>query len=82
MYTIRERQKVEKKIEALTAQGIMQGFIVAMIPFLLAIVFLVIDPTFIMPMFNSTLGIILIFIMITLQIIGGIVIKKIVTIKV
>ncbi len=82
VYTIRERQKVEKKIEALTAQGLMQGFIVTMIPFLLAIVFLVIDPNFIMPMFNTTLGIILLFCMVALQIIGGVIIKKIVTIKV
>lgn len=79
---IRERQKVEKKIQALTAQGIMQGLIVTMIPFVLAIVFFIIDPTFIKPMFSTTLGLFLCFIMLVLQIIGGIVIKKIVTIKV
>lgn len=80
--TIRERQKVEKKIQALTAQGLMQGLIVTMIPFILAVVFLVIDPNYIKPMFNTTLGLVLIFAMLGLQIIGGILIKKIVTIKV
>lgn len=79
---IRERQKVEKKIQALTAQGLMQGIIVTMIPFLLMIVFLVIDPGFIKPMFNTTLGLVLLFLMLGLQIIGGIVIKKLVSIKV
>lgn len=80
--TIRERQKVEKKIQALTAQGLMQGIIVTMIPFILMVVFLVIDSNFIKPMFNTTLGLVLLFAMLALQIIGGVVIKKLVTIKV
>ncbi|NUN06438.1 MAG: type II secretion system F family protein [Bdellovibrio sp.] len=79
---IRERQKVEKKIQALTAQGLMQGIIVTMIPFILMGVFLVVDPVFIKPMFNTTLGLVLLFAMLSLQIIGGVVIKKLVTIKV
>lgn len=79
---VRERQKVEKKIEAMTAQGLMQGIIVAMVPFVLAGVFYAVDPNFIKPMFSTTLGLILCFVILTLQIIGGIVIKKIVTIKV
>jgi tight adherence protein B len=80
--TVRERQKVEKKIQALTAQGLMQGIIVTMIPFILMAVFFAIDPNFIKPMFNTTLGLVLLFVMLVLQIIGGVVIKKIVTIKV
>ena len=79
---IRERQKVEKKIQALTAQGLMQGIIVTMIPFILMVVFLVVDPNFIKPMFTTTLGLVLLFVMIGLQVIGGVVIKKLVTIKV
>ncbi|MBL7669125.1 MAG: type II secretion system F family protein [Bdellovibrionaceae bacterium] len=79
---IRERQKIEKKIQAMTAQGLMQGLIVTMVPFVLAIIFYVMDPTFIKPMFNTTLGLILCFVILALQIIGGIVIRKIVTIKV
>ncbi len=79
---IRERQKVEKKIQALTAQGLTQGIIVTLIPFILLGVFTVIDPNFIKPMFNTTLGLVLLFAMLGLQIIGGVVIKKLVTIKV
>lgn len=79
---IRERQKVEKKIEAMTAQGMMQGLIVTMVPFVLALVLYFIDPAFIRPMFTTTLGLVLCFVILTLQIIGGIVIRKVVTIKV
>ncbi len=81
-FTIRERQKVEKKIEALTAQGIMQGIIISCIPFILMAVFFAIDPNYIMPLFNTTLGIVALMVVLTLQIIGGLMIKKVVTIKV
>lgn len=80
--TIRERQKLEKKIEAMTAQGIMQGIIVSCIPFILGIVLYTVDPPFVTPMFTTTLGLVLIACMLGLQIIGGVMIKKIVTIKV
>lgn len=81
-FTIRERQKVEKKIEALTAQGIMQGIIVSCIPFILLAVFFAIDPNYIMPLFTTTLGLVALTVVIALQIIGGLMIKKVVTIKV
>ncbi|MBX3017032.1 MAG: type II secretion system F family protein [Bdellovibrionaceae bacterium] len=80
--TIRERQKIERKIEAMTAQGIMQGFIVSMVPIGLIALFYFIDPGYIMPMFTSTLGIILLMIMFAFIIIGGVAIRKVVTIKV
>lgn len=80
--TIRERQKIEKKIEAMTAQGLMQGIIVTMIPFVLCAVFFAVDPAFISPMFNTTLGWVMLAMMLGLQIIGGVIIKKVVTIKV
>ena len=80
--TIRERQKLEKKISAMTAQGIMQGIIVTCIPFVLLAVFMFIDPDYMKPMFNTTMGIILLMAMLGMQAIGGFVIKKVVTIKV
>ncbi len=80
--TIRERQKLEKKISAMTAQGVMQGIIVTCIPFVLLGVFMFIDPDYMKPMFNTTLGLILLAAMLGMQIIGGVVIKKVVTIRV
>ncbi len=80
--TIRERQKLEKKISAMTAQGIMQGIIVTSIPFVLGAVFFFLDPNHIMPMFTTTNGLLMLVGMLVLQVIGGVMIKKIVTIKV
>ena len=80
--TIRERQKVEQKISALTAQGLMQGIIISLVPFILALVFFAIDPGYLAPMFNTGLGLALLGLVLILEIIGGLVIKKVVTIKV
>lgn len=79
---IRERQKVEKKIDALTAQGMAQGTIIVMVPFFLLIVFYMMDPAYVTPLFSTTLGLIALFIMLGLQVIGGIAMRKIIKIKV
>ena len=80
--TIRERQKVERKIEALTAQSMMQGMIITMVPFIMLLVFWLTDPGYIYPLFHTVPGIFALGIMLILQIIGGLMIKKIVKINV
>jgi tight adherence protein B len=80
--TVRERQKVEKKIQALTAQGTMQAIIISLVPFLLLAMFLVLDPNYVMPLFTKPLGWVALALMLMLQTIGLVVMKKIVTIKV
>lgn len=82
MQTIRERQKLQKKIQALTAQGRVQAIILALVPFGLLAMFAVMDPNFIKPLFTKPLGWFALFLMLTLQILGGLAMKKVVTIKV
>jgi tight adherence protein B len=79
---VRERQKVEKKIEAMTAQGIMQGVIISCIPFAILGIFLVVDPAYVMPLFTRPLGWFFLLLMVGLIAIGGLLIRKLVTIKV
>jgi tight adherence protein B len=79
---IRERQKIEKKIRAMTAQGRTQAMIITMVPFILMGVFFIMDPDYIMPLFTRPLGWFALLIMVSLQVIGGVVMKKVVTIKV
>lgn len=79
---IRERQKVERKIEAMTAQGIMQGLIISLVPVGIIVLLWIVDPAYINPMFTTTLGLFLIVIMFGLVVAGGLMVRKIVTIKV
>ncbi|MCC6278201.1 MAG: type II secretion system F family protein [Oligoflexia bacterium] len=80
--TVRERIKIEKKIAAVTAQGVMQGIIITATPFVLLIIMALMDPAYIKPLFSQTLGRIILIAMVALQIIGGLMIRKIVKIRV
>jgi tight adherence protein B len=82
VYVVRERQKIEKKIEAMTAQGMMQGTIITLVPLGLLVLFYMVDPNYVKVLFTTTLGLIALFVMFTLQIVGGIAMRKIVRIKV
>jgi tight adherence protein B len=81
-YTIRERIKVESKIQAMTAQGVMQGVIVVLMPFALGAILYTIDPERIRPMFTTIPGWAMLFVMMTLQAIGAFAIWKIVQVRV
>lgn len=81
-FTIRERQKIYKKIEALTASSIRQGIIITLVPFILLIFFAIMDPEYIKPLFSTFIGWIFLLMILGLQALGGFMMKKIVTIKV
>jgi tight adherence protein B len=80
--TIRERIKVSKKIEAMTAQGYYQGMAVMMVPPGLGVVFYQTDPEFMQPLFETPVGWFFIGIIILLEVIGFFVIMKIVKVDV
>lgn len=54
--TIRERIKVEGKIEAMTAQGLSQGMILMCVPPVMAFVLYQSDPDFMRPLFVTPVG--------------------------
>jgi tight adherence protein B len=80
--TIRERIKVENKIDAMTASGRVQGYILMAIPAVLGAVFYQTDPDFMRPMFTSPIGWLVILIIVALDLVGFIVIMKVVKIDV
>jgi len=80
--TIRERMKLAKKIDALTAQGRTAGLIVGMVPFGTAGMMYVIDPDFIRPLFTTLPGFFIILVVLGLVAAGLFIINKMVQIKV
>jgi tight adherence protein B len=80
--TIRDRIKVESKIDAMTAQGLYQGVLVMAIPPILGFVFYQSDPDFMRPLFTTTLGWVLIMVIFLLEAVGFFVIMKIIKIDV
>jgi len=82
VYTIRERVKLSAKIKALTAQGVMQSIVISVIPIILLIIMYFAKPETVGLMFSTPLGLAMLFVMFFLQGLGGLIIKKIVSIKV
>jgi tight adherence protein B len=80
--TIRERKKVSGKVKSLTAQGVAQGVIIVCMPFVLTFALWTIDPVLISRLWTTALGWGFLFLMMTLQVIGGLLIKRIVKVEV
>jgi len=80
--TIRERKKVSGKVKSLTAQGVAQGVIIVCMPFVLTFALWSIDPVLISRLWTTALGWAMLFLMVTLQVIGGTMIRKIVKVEV
>ena len=81
-FTIRERKKVEGKISAMTAQGIMQGAIIFAMPFVLGLILYVMDPVLISRLWQTNIGLIFMGIMLLFQGFGGWLMKKVTEIEV
>ena len=80
--TIRERMRIERRVRTLTAQGRLQGIIVACMPAALGGIMTFIKPDLMMPFIKSAYGIIAIGITILLISMGWFFISKIIKIDV
>ena len=80
--TLRERQKMEKKIKALTAQGMTQAKIISALPFALIGIFYFMDKEYISPMLFTPLGWVCLLVITGLVAVGWFMMKKMVAIRV
>jgi tight adherence protein B len=79
---IRERFRLEGKIDALTSQGKLQGWIVASMPAVLGMVLNAMRPDLMEPMMDHIFGYILVTIIAIMEILGIIIIRRIVNIDI
>jgi len=80
--TIRERFRLEGRIKALTAQGKMQGWVVASMPLVVGAAFYYFRPDLMKPMLHSNFGIALVGTVFIMEVLGMLMIRKIVNIDV
>ncbi len=81
-HTIRERIRIKGEIKTLTAQGRLSGIIIGALPLALGVILYLINPAYMKMLFTTSTGLGLIAGGVVSQIIGIIVIKKIVSIEV
>jgi tight adherence protein B len=80
--SLRRKMEMEGKIKALTSQGILQGWVVGLLPFFIIGALYFVDHENIAPIFTNLLGWIFLAVIIILEIIGGLMIRKIVNIDI
>jgi len=80
--TIRERVRIQGEIKTLTAQGKISGCIVCLIPFALGLYLYLVNPNYISLLFSRPLGLLLVGMACLSQMVGGLLIYKIIKIEV
>jgi tight adherence protein B len=80
--SLRRKMEMEGKIKALTSQGILQGWVVGLLPLFIIGALYFVDRENIAPIFNNLLGWIFLAVILVLEIIGGLMIRKIVNIDI
>lgn len=78
---IRERVRLQQKIDTFTAQGMFQGATVFSMPYFIGGIYALSDPKSMVPLFTTPLGIAMLIAALFFDLIGGFVILKIVKIK-
>jgi tight adherence protein B len=81
-YVVRERYRILGQVKALTAEGRLSGVILIALPFGLFLLMLHIKPDYIEKLWTHELGIKMSIFALIMQVVGALVIKKIVNIKV
>jgi tight adherence protein B len=80
--TIRERVKLQREIAALTAEGKLSGWICFFMPFFMLAVMTMMNPDYMKPLFSTPQGWMMVWTGFSLQIVGGLVIKKMLSVDV
>jgi tight adherence protein B len=79
---IRERFRLEGKIDALTSQGKLQGWIVAAMPLVLGMVLNAMRPDLMQPMLEHLFGYVLVTLVAVMEVLGVLIIRRIVNIDI
>ncbi|HYO56744.1 type II secretion system F family protein [Archangium sp.] len=79
---IRERFRLEGKIDALTAQGKLQGWVVAAMPAILGMVLNYMRPDLMEPMMDHWFGYVLVMLIAIMEVLGVLIIRRIVNIDI
>jgi len=80
--TLRKKAAMEGKIQALTAQGKMQGLVMTGLPLFLGLLLFLLEPVAMAKLFTTVYGWVLLSVIVVMEVLGYIFIKKVTTIDV
>ena len=81
-HTIRERIRIRLEIRTLTAQQRLSAAIIAFLPFIVVFILLLLNPEYILTLFQTTIGLLVLCTALLLQLFGMVLIRRIVKIEI
>jgi tight adherence protein B len=79
--TLRERQRLQAQVQALTAQGRMSAWVVGLLPLVLLLALQLLDPELVAPLWSTGTGRVLLGLGVLLETVGVLLLKRIVDIQ-
>jgi tight adherence protein B len=79
--TVHERQRFERKVRSLTANGRMSAYVLTALPFALAVVLTLLNRSYLNPLFQTSTGRTLVGTALVLMALGALLLKRIVSVR-
>jgi tight adherence protein B len=79
--TIKDRLKLKDDIRVMTATGRTSGLVIGLLPLFISLILMLLNPSYIMTFFETSLGIGMLITAAVMEVIGFLVVNKMVTIK-
>ncbi len=79
--TIKDRIRIKQEVRVLTAQGRMSGIVIGLLPVFIILLLMIMNPEYFMSFFDTFIGKIMLCVSICMELIGFIIINKIVDIQ-
>jgi tight adherence protein B len=80
--TIRERERIRRQVQGLSAEGRLSAWILGVLPPLLATYLIIVRPSYVKPLFTDPIGISLLVLMVVLMIAGVVWLSRLVKVEV
>jgi tight adherence protein B len=80
--TLRERERLRRQVQVLSAEGRLSAVIIAMIPVLFAVFLIIVRPTYLEPLYSTALGLLLLGFGVLMLIVGAIWLRRVVRVEV
>lgn len=79
--TIKDRIRIKQEVRVLTAQGRMSGVVIGLLPAIIILLVMIMNPEYFMSFFEASIGKIMLGVSVCMEVIGFIIINKIVDIE-
>ncbi len=80
--TLRERERLRRQVQVLSAEGRLSGWILALLPMVFGLYLLLVRPDYLRPLWTTTVGLVMLGVAAVLMVVGTLWLRRVVTVEV